>query len=331
MDYEIVVENLVKRFGEIVAVNNVSFKVRRGEIFGFLGPNGAGKTTTIHILATLLKPTSGRALVDGKDVVRDPSGVRRVIGIVFQDPSVDDQLTGHENLYIHGKIYGLKGRELEERINEALKFVDLYKFKDKQVKTYSGGMRRRLEIARALLHEPKILFMDEPTLGLDPQTRAKIWDYIRMIRKEKDVTIFLTTHYMDEAEELADRIAIIDHGRIIAEGTPDELRSLVGNEVVYVKFSLENGKEPLCIKESFVEECKRLDSSSIMLKVRKASESIPLIFEIASSKGYKIKGIEYRRPTLNDAFLYLTGREIREEEGSDLERIRTIMMRRWRR
>jgi ABC-2 type transport system ATP-binding protein len=327
VDYAIVVENLVKKFGDLVAVKGISFKVKKGEIFGFLGPNGAGKTTTIHILATLLRPTSGIAFVDGKDVVKEPLAVRKVIGIVFQDPSVDDQLTAYENLYIHGRIYGLRSKELEERINEALKFVELYKFKDKEVKTFSGGMRRRLEIARALLHEPKVLFLDEPTLGLDPQTRAKIWDYIRLIRKEKGVTIFLTTHYMDEAEELADRIAIIDKGKIIAEGTPDELKSLAGSEVVYVKFY----KSPLCINEDFVDECKILGPETVMLKVKRASDAIPKIFEISRERGYKIKEIEYRRPTLNDAFLYLTGREIREEEGSEMERLRAIVIRRWRR
>ncbi len=329
VEYTIVAENLVKKFGDIVAVNGVTFKVKKGEIFGFLGPNGAGKTTTIHILSTLIRPTSGRALVDNKDVVKEPAEVRKVIGIVFQDPSVDDQLTAYENLYIHGRIYGIRGKDLEVRINEALKFVDLYKFRNKQVKTFSGGMRRRLEIARALLHEPKVLFLDEPTLGLDPQTRAKIWDYIRMIRREKGVTIFLTTHYMDEAEELADRIAIIDHGKIIAEGTPDELRTLAGNEVVYINFD-EVKEKPPCIEDNFVEECKVLTSDSIMLKVRNASEAMPLIFEELNSKGYKIKKIEYRRPTLNDVFLYLTGREIREEEGSDFERLKAIVRRRWR-
>ncbi len=330
MNYTVIADNLVKKFGDIVAVNGVTFKVKRSEIFGFLGPNGAGKTTTIHILSTLLKPTSGEALVDGKNVVKEPANVRKVIGIVFQDPSVDDQLTAYENLYIHGRIYGLKGKELEERIDEALKFIDLYGFKNKQVRTFSGGMRRRLEIARALIHEPKVLFLDEPTLGLDPQTRAKIWDYIRMIRREKNVTIFLTTHYMDEAEELADRIAIIDHGKIIAEGPPDELRSLAGNEVIYIKFENINGKNIPCEDDNFIEECKVLGQDSIMLKVRKASEVLPIIFEKFNSRGYKIGKIEYKRPTLNDAFLYLTGKEIREEEGNDLERLRTIVRRRWR-
>ena len=194
--------NLVKKFGDLVAVDNISFGVDKGEIFGFLGPNGAGKTTTINILVTLMKPTSGEAYVGGHDVTKEAIKVREMIGVVFQDNTVDRNLTGYENLYIHGMIYGLRGESLRKRIDDVLEFASLTRFKDMVVKNYSGGMMRRLEIARALMHRPDILFLDEPTLGLDPQTRAKIWDYIVSLREEYDITIFMTTHYMDEAERL---------------------------------------------------------------------------------------------------------------------------------
>ncbi|MEM1681162.1 MAG: ATP-binding cassette domain-containing protein [Sulfolobales archaeon] len=225
------VEGLTKKFKDVLAVDGVSFVVKEGEVYGLLGPNGAGKTTTIHILTTLLRPTSGSAYVAGYDVVRERDKVRREVGIVFQDPSLDDQLTAYDNMYIHGRLYGIRGDVLRRKILELLDFVGLKEFSNKQVKYFSGGMRRRLEIARSLLHEPHVLFLDEPTIGLDPQTRVKIWDYIMRIKKENNITVILTTHYMDEAEELCDRIAIMDRGRIVAEGTADELKSLIGNEL----------------------------------------------------------------------------------------------------
>ncbi len=326
MSEAVFVDNLVKKYGELTAVAGITFSVKDGEVFGFLGPNGAGKTTTIHVLTTLLKPTSGKAIVGGFDVVEEPSKVRKVIGIVFQDPSIDDQLTAYENMYIHGKIYGVPTDLLKRRIDEMLEFVGLKRFKNKTVKTFSGGMRRRLEIARALIHEPQILFLDEPTLGLDPQTRANIWKYIENLRKEKGVTIFLTTHYMDEAEALCDRIAVIDHGKIIALGTPEELKSMVGEDVVYIRFSPgdgENGES--CFQAEFLKECKHVGRDRVAIKVDNASTSIPKIFELAQKTGLRIKEIDYKRPTLNDVFLYLTGREIRESEGSELERIRSFI------
>ncbi len=322
MSDSVVVEDLVKRYGDLIAVAGISFRVREGEIFGFLGPNGAGKTTTIHLLTTLLKPTSGKALVNGYDVVREASKVRRSIGVVFQDPSLDDQLTAYENMFIHGKIYGISTSQLLSRIDDLLEFVELSKFRDVQVKKFSGGMRRRLEIARSLLHKPKVLFLDEPTLGLDPQTRARIWEYIRRLREEEKVTVFMTTHYMDEAEALADRIAIIDHGKIIAEGTPEELKKLVGEEVIYVKFDTVNGGPP-CIR---VGECRKISRDGVALKVRNASEALPKVFEEALKLGVKVREVSYKRPTLNDVFLYLTGREIREEGPEDM--IKAIIRRR---
>lgn len=321
-----VAERLVKKYGEVLALRGVSFRVRRGEIFGFLGPNGAGKTTTMHILATLLKPTSGRAVVAGYDVLEEPREVRKRIGMVFQDPSLDTDLTAYENLYIHGKLYGVRGRELEERIRELLEFVELWEHRDRLVKTFSGGMRRRLEVARALLHDPEILFLDEPTLGLDPQTRAHIWEYIKRLRREKGVTIFLTTHYMDEAEELCDEIAIIDRGRIIAEGTAEQLKSMIGDEIVYLTVE-GNGDPCRTLSMGFVKECRRLGGSRLSLRVVNASEALPLLIQRASESGFKVREASYRRPTLNDVFLHLTGREIRDTGAEAFETMRMIIRR----
>ncbi len=310
MDGVIVVENLVKRFRDVTAVDGVSFSIRRGEIFGLLGPNGAGKTTTIHIIATLLRPTSGRAWVAGFDVTRHPGEVRRRIGIVFQDPSLDTNLTAYENMYIHGRLYGMGGRELHRRIMELLDFVELKRFANKVVKYFSGGMRRRLELARGLLHEPEIFILDEPTLGLDPQSRARVWDYIREARRERGVTILMTTHYMDEADELCDRIAIMNNGKIVAMGTSEELKSIVGSDVVLARFS-----KPICVEEGLVRECKVLPDGRVEMVVENASKVIPRIFSYAEERGVKILEISYRRPTLNEVFLHLTGRELRESLG----------------
>jgi ABC-2 type transport system ATP-binding protein len=304
------VENLVKKYGDFYALKGVGFKVKKGEIFAFLGPNGAGKTTTVHILTTLLKPTSGSAAVAGFDVIREAKEVRKRIGIVFQEPSVDRDLTAYENMLVHGGVYGLRGEELKRKIEELLKFVELWNFRNKLVKHFSGGMQRRLEIARSLLHEPEVLFLDEPTLGLDPQTRVHVWEYIEAMKEEHDVTIFLTTHYMDEAEMLADRVAIIDNGSIIAEGTVEKLKKLVGNDIVYLK--VENGSE--CF-ETDIGECTVLPDGRIRIDVENASEAIPKIFEVARENGVKILEVKYHRPTLNDVFLHLTGREIRDESG----------------
>ncbi len=225
MDTDKIIEviSLEKDFNGFKAVKNLSFSVRRGEIFAFLGPNGAGKTTTIRMLTTLLKPTSGSITVAGFDAVKDPDEVRTALGIVFQDPSLDEELTAWENLEFHGVLYGVPKQIRRERIEQMLKFVDLWERRKDLVKTFSGGMKRRLEIARGLVHHPKILFLDEPTLGLDPQTRKHIWDYIKKLNNEEKMTIFFSTHYMDEAERSADRIAVIDHGEIISQGSPKEL------------------------------------------------------------------------------------------------------------
>jgi len=312
-EYAIVVDRLTKKFGSLIAVNNISFKVRRGEILAFLGPNGAGKTTTINMLITLLKPTSGKAYVAGYDVTKEPEKVRKKIGVVFQDSTLDTNLTAYENLYIHAGIYGYRGYRLKEKIMELLKFVELENFKDKLVRNFSGGMMRRLEIARSLIHRPEILFLDEPTLGLDPQTRTHIWDYIVKLRDKYDMTVFLTTHYMEEAENLADRIVIIDHGKIIADGDLDKLKEMVGKDVIYVRFD----KEIDQIEWDFASYCKKLSDGRIEIGTEDASRAIPKIFKEASKRGLNILEISYYKPTLNDVFIHLTGREIRDERSTN--------------
>jgi len=325
------INGLTKKFGDVLAVNNISFKVEKGEIFGFLGPNGAGKTTTLNILVTLLKPTKGTAKVAGYDVVKSPSKVREKIGVVFQDITLDRELTGKENLWIHGKVYKMDSVRLKKRMEELLAFTELEKWADVQVKKYSGGMMRRLEIARALVHNPEILFLDEPTLGLDPQTRVHVWDYIKKLREEKEVTVFLTTHYMDEAEKLCDRVAIIDNGKIISIGKPEDLTHLVGLEVVYVK--IENNLKPenllqISANGKFADDIKIMDDKTIRFSVKNASETIPKIFENFQRIGVKILEVKYHKPTLEDVFLHLTGKSLREEEATPLDQIRTYHMRR---
>ncbi|ADC69964.1 daunorubicin resistance ABC transporter ATPase subunit [Methanocaldococcus sp. FS406-22] len=320
MEYVIEVENLTKKFGDFYAVREISFKVKKGEVFAFLGPNGAGKTTTINMITTLLRPTSGTIRVAGYDAIKNPNEVRKRIGIVFQDMTLDRELTAYENLYIHGRIYGYKGEELKRRIEDMLNFVELYEHRNRVVKYFSGGMIRRLEIARALIHKPEILFLDEPTVGLDPQTRVHIWDYIKEMKKEHDMTIFLTTHYMEEAENLADRIAIIDNGKIIAIGTVDELKSIVGDDIVYLKFKNSYYKKIENILSQFG-NCKIVDGV-FELKVKNASETIPKIFEIALKNNLEILEVSYRKPTLNDVFIHLTGKSIRDEGGRfDLRKV----------
>jgi ABC-2 type transport system ATP-binding protein len=229
-------QGLVKRFGDFIAVDNITFDVAKGEIFAFLGPNGAGKTTTIKMLTTLLRPTSGSVSLDGLDPVADQTAARKQFGIVFQDPSVDDELTAYENMDFHGVLYSVPRKLRQERIEALLKLFELWDRRKDQVKQFSGGMRRRLEIARSLLHTPKIIFLDEPTLGLDPQTRNQLWTHIKKLNDEEHVTVFLTTHYMEEAERVAHRIAIIDHGKIIAQGTPGELKAQTGTETLEQAF-----------------------------------------------------------------------------------------------
>ncbi len=236
------VVNLTKKFDEVIAVDNISFNVGRGEIFGFLGPNGAGKTTTIRMLTTLLRPTSGKVSLNGNDPAKNQDEVRRSFGIVFQDPSLDDELTAYENMEFHGVLYGVPKEIRKTRIEQLLKFVELWERKNDLVKHFSGGMKRRLEVARGLIHHPKILFLDEPTLGLDPQTRNHIWNHIKSLNKEEQMTVFLTTHYMEEAERVAQKIAIIDHGKIVAQGTPLELKQQTNTNSLEDAFLALTGK-----------------------------------------------------------------------------------------
>lgn len=318
------IESLVKKFDGITAVNRINLEVEHGEIFSLLGPNGAGKTTTINILSTLLKPTSGRAIVNGHDVVAEPAKVRESIGIVFQDPSLDDQLTARENLDIHGRLYHIPKEERRKRIDEVLEMVELHDRADSIVKTFSGGMRRRLEIARGLMHRPAILFLDEPTIGLDPQTRRHIWDFVRKLRDD-GVTVLLTTHYMEEADELADRIAIMDKGRIVVEGSPDELKDSVGGDVIKIRY--EGDLNSLKKKIAGIGVKVRVVGDELIMNVSKAEEIIPKIFKIS---GEGIKSIMYKEPSLEDVFLNYTGREYREEEMDGIENVKMKMRRRLR-
>lgn len=301
-------KNLTKKFDKLTAVDKLNLKINEGEIFGLLGPNGAGKTTTLSMLATLVKPTEGTANVNGMNVATDPSKVRRCIGFVFQDPSSDDTLTGKENLYVHALMYGVDMKNIEKKIAGVLELVDLTKRKDELVKKYSGGMRRRLELARGLLHEPKILFLDEPTLGLDPQTREHLWGYIKRLSTEKKVTIIITTHYMDEADQLCDRIAIIDHGKIAALDTPANLKKRMGGDVV--RLTVKKPNIPALKKLRYIKSIK-MEKGVLTLTVNEAGKHLQEILNVVGT----VENIESRSPTLNDVFLHLTGSQIRDTEA----------------
>ena len=315
------VQDLVKTFGNLIAVDEVSFGVEKGEVFGFLGPNGAGKTTTISMLCTLLKPTAGTATVNGFDIIEQKNEVRESIGLVFRDPSLDDRLTARENLVFHAVVYHVPRDVRQERIKEVLDMVSLSDRADDRVETYSGGMKRRLEIARGLLHYPKVLFLDEPTIGLDPQTRNYIWEYIEDLKKREGITIFLTTHYMEEAEH-CDRIAVIDLGKIIALDTPEVLKDNVGGDVIKLKTEDDDAsKEELQRRFPELEmitdpECK------LCFKTDKGEEFIP---ELIRDFGTKIVSVSIHRPTLDDVFLQLTGKEIRDEGGDEKGNLRLAM------
>jgi len=307
-------ENLTKKFNGFTAVDNISFTVNKGEVFGFLGPNGAGKTTTIKMLITLLNPTNGNAEIAGYNIYKQKNQVRKNIGVVFQEPALDELLTGKENLDYHARMYGLDKEKRNERINEVLKLVDLEDKKDLLVKTYSGGMKRRLEIARGLMHFPNILFLDEPTLGLDSQTRRAIWDYIKQMNEKEGTTIFLTTHYMDEADFLCDRVGIIDRGKILVIDTNSNLKNSVGKDVITLSCTDMNKLIKRLEKESWVKQIKKFDTF-LTVGAQKGEERIPEIIEIAQTLDIKIKSISVRKPTLDDVFLSFTGRSIPENES----------------
>ena len=310
------VDSLTKKFGNFKAVDNISFKVEEGEIFGFLGPNGAGKSTTMMILTTLLKPTSGRALVGGYDVMSDAKKVREKIGYVQQEISVDEFLTGRENLYLHARINQIPRNLIKSRIDDVLELVELGEKKDQASLTYSGGMRKRLDIANGLLSRPSVLFLDEPTVGLDIQTRRKIWSYIRKIRKDFGMTIFISTHYMEEADNLCDRIGIIDHGKIQVIGAPKSMKSAIGNEII--SFNLVDGKagQDVLIEQidkiEFVKEVKN-EQGLITVFSTKSNEVIPKIFQISANLEMKIRSLTLKQPTLDDVFISYTGHDLRDE------------------
>ena len=323
------VKNLTKKFDGFTAVDNISFKVKKGEVFGLLGPNGAGKTTTINMLSTLLIPTSGYAKVCGYDIVKERDNVRKNIGIVFQEPALDNKLTGRENLEFHAMMYGMKKEKRKKRIKEVLELVELSDKANILVENYSGGMKRRLEIARGLIHKPKVLFLDEPTLGLDAQTRRHIWDYIKKLNEESNITIILTTHYMEEADYLCDRVAIIDHGKIIAMDTPKRLKDRLGGDIITFEIEKKVNKFMNAINRlKFVKSVKRHDNR-LIITVEQGEKRIPELIRIAHRNLVNVKSVSLRKPSLEDVFLHFTGRTIREKEGNQKERKMEFMRRRF--
>ncbi len=316
----IVVSELTKDFGEIKAVRGVDFEVASGEVFGFLGPNGAGKTTTINMLCTLMKPTSGSATVAGHDVVTERDDVRRNIGLVFQDPTLDNYLSAKENLKLHAELYGLEKSLVAPRMQQVLEMVGLWERSDSPVGTFSGGMRRRLEIARGMMHSPHVLFLDEPTIGLDPQTRRSIWSYIRELRESEHITIFMTTHYMDEAE-WCDRIAIMDHGQIVALDAPATLKAQIGKDRVSIH--TDNDEAAIAeLEEHFGIEAK-VAEGAVTFGVPGGEEFVPRLF---AELDVPIRGVSVSRPSLDDVFMSHTGTTIRDaEEDAAKNRNRTMM------
>jgi ABC-2 type transport system ATP-binding protein len=329
MPHLIETSQLTRSFGGLTAVDKLDITVDSGEIFGLLGPNGAGKTTTISMLCTILKPTSGSAKVNGFDIVKEANKVRRSIGIVFQDPSIDDRLTGRENLFMHANLYGVPPGEQRDRINRILKLVELDDRADDLMRTYSGGMRRRLELGRGLIHYPKVLFLDEPTVGLDPQTRDHIWTYIRELKKTHDITIVLTTHYMDEADRLSDRIGIMDHGKIVALDSPTKLKETLQGDVILIKAA------NLDLLTSLLSEKLGLTQTSVVdgaleVTVHKGKAVMPRIMELAVQNEIFIETILLREPNLEDVFLHYTGRMIRADTGRELHGFSAIQRRKIR-
>ncbi len=305
------VKNLTKKFGAVTAVDGISFEVEKGSIFGFLGPNGAGKTTSINILCTLLSPSSGSAMIDGQDCVKDSAEVRKKIGIVFQDNTLDKELTAYENLLFHSYLYSVPKIGRKKRIEDALHFVDLIDRKNDQVKKFSGGMKRRLEVARSIIHQPKILFLDEPTLGLDPQSRSNLWEFISKLPEEQGVTIFMTTHYMEEAE-ICDRIAIIDKGKIIAQGSPGELKKMAGGDVICL-ITRDNTRALQDIRTLLHLDAEERDGEVYVPVSGNGDACIP---KLISALNESVISVRLQRPALNDVFLKLTGKDIRPETVS---------------
>lgn len=329
--YAIDVDRLSKKFGDFVAVDDISFKVKKGELFGLLGPNGAGKTTTIKMLTTTLKKSSGKATIVGHDIDKNPNEVRRHIGIVFQDPSLDDKLTGRENLEFHAMLYKMPKSEYKPKIDQVLKLVELEDKQNILIENYSGGMKRRLEIGRGLIHNPEVLFLDEPTIGLDVQTRRKIWDYIKRLNKEHHVTIVLTTHYIEEADELCDRVAFVDKGKIVAIDTPTALKNSVGGDVI----SLEIHGDGSALKSKFKStkwvKSVTLHANFADLSLKNGEEHIPEIISMATKANVKVTSVHFHKPSLEDVFIQYTGKSMREEEGSAKDRMKAFARRGMRR
>lgn len=314
------VNELTRTFGSLVAVDRISFTIEQGEIFGLLGPNGAGKTTTLAMLSTMLDPTTGSAAIMGIDIEKDQDGVRKAIGIVFQDQSLDEELTAWENMDFHGRLYRIPKETREQRIDELLNLVELSDRKNDIVKTFSGGMRRRLEIARGLLHHPQVLFLDEPTLGLDPQTRNHLWQYIEVLAQEKNITIILTTHYMEEADRLCNRIAIIDHGKIVALDTPARLKDSIGGDVVTIQ-SPDSGKIATTLAAPWISRIETHDEE-VRITLVNAEQHISTIVTFLNEEKIPITSISVHKPTLEDVFLSFTGKTLREQEADSRESMR---------
>lgn len=323
------VENLTKKFNGFVAVDNITFSVKNGELFGLLGPNGAGKTTTINMLSTLLKPTSGYGEVASFDVSKYKDDVRNSIGVVFQEPALDIKLTGKENLEFHAMMYNIGRETRKKRIKEVLELVELTKKAGDLVEKYSGGMKRRLEIARGLIHRPEVLFLDEPTLGLDAQTRRHIWDYIKKLNKESEVTIILTTHYMEEADYLCERVAIMDYGKFVAMDSPQKLKDILGGDVVSLE--IEGESEALLSYLEDLDWIKTMTTHNnyLSLTMERGERRIPELINIAHKNSTEVLCVNLRKPSLEDVFLHFTGRTIREQEVSQNERKREMMRRRF--
>jgi ABC-2 type transport system ATP-binding protein len=315
----ITVSDLAKTYGEVRAVRGVSFEVAAGEVFGFLGPNGAGKSTTINMLCTLVKPTAGRASVAGHDVVTERDDVRRNIGLVFQDPTLDGYLTAAQNLKLHAELYGVQADLVAPRMQQVMEMVGLWERRDGTVGSFSGGMRRRLEIARGLMHSPRVLFLDEPTIGLDPQTRRSIWTYIRELQEREEITIFMTTHYMDEAE-WCDRIAIMDHGEIVALDPPQALKASVGKDRVTISTD-DDDAAIAALRAQFDVEA-QMSEGSVVFRVQDGAQFVPRLF---SDFTVPIRSVAVSRPTLDDVFMSYTGSTIRDAE-EDPSRQRNRMM-----
>jgi len=309
-------KDLVKIYkGNIRAVDTVNLKVEKSEIFGFLGPNGAGKTTTVKILTTLIKPTSGNAWIDGLDVLKERDRVRKIVGLVPQDLAVDDDLKGIENLELQASFFGIPRDEARRKAKELLELVDLYDAKDRLVSTYSGGMRKRLDLITGLIHDPEVLFLDEPTLGLDVQTRARMWDYITKLRKDLGITIFLTTHYLDEADNLCDRISIIDHGKIVVTGTPSELKAMVGFDII--DLTVQNVEAVRSILQNKTIDFEIIGNNTVRFKVKESETFIPELFKRVYENNVKIIRVKVEKPSLDSVFIKFTGKEMRENESEE--------------